>query len=170
MSFQVLSAGGFGKGSILIGGDVRYLVPQLNGNLSVGISGSYSAFKQVINLFNPNGITIQNRYEATVSYVPIFAVVYHRYKTALGVNPFFGAGGGIAITSASISDRNDTVSDSETGLGYGGKVMGGVEYELKLGALTAQLSASFAKSGLSQFIQNLNLLTLSGIVGFRFIL
>ena len=139
--------------------DLRYILPVLDGHLSVGAEVGFHQYK----------FTMSTRsLETKLTVLPIALQLY--YNIPLGfLELFVGVGGDMYYTMAETVNTNDPDSPVDgSSLVFGGHVAGGLEVPMGPGNLLMEVRGGFSQGDLDA-ISKVNVSGLSTTVGYRFV-
>ncbi|MBW2700014.1 MAG: outer membrane beta-barrel protein [Deltaproteobacteria bacterium] len=139
--------------------DLRYILPVLDGHLSVGAEVGFHQYK----------FTMSTRsLETKLTVLPIALQLYYNIPVGF-LELFLGVGGDMYYTMAETVNTNDPDSPLDgSSLVFGGHVAGGLEVPMGPGNLLLEVRGGFSQGDLDA-ISKVNVSGLSTTVGYRFI-
>jgi hypothetical protein len=142
--------------------DLRYILPLLEGRLTVGVeSGAYRYQLDV---------TSENR-RITTLVVPISLQIFYRIPLKTFLEPFVGAGGDIFWCTG---DDQHLVTGyqyaSGSGMVFGGHLSAGLEADLGPGFLLAEVRAGMSFGNPAAWQSSANIYGILALIGYRLVL
>jgi hypothetical protein len=148
-----------GKTTVTGSLDVRYVLPVMEGRLTVGAEFGFYLYK----------LTVTNQAKTETMVFPISVQMFYRIPLKLFFEPFVGLGGDLFV----VSDKSTPVGvggddKSGTSLAYGGHLAAGLESKLGPGYLMIEARAAMSW-GDSAVWGNLHLANITTVLGYRFV-
>lgn len=140
--------------------DLRWIIPALEGNLSLGVEVGYHQYAVAV-----SGQDL----ETSLKVIPISLQLYYGLPLGSIVRLFFGAGGDLFVVLSETRYQSATsASVSGTSAAFGGHVALGVEFELGPGFLGLEARAGFSAADLPA-ISNVNVAGVATTLGYRLV-
>jgi len=140
--------------------DLRWIVPGVDGNLSLGVEVGYHQY----------GLTVTDRdLESELKVIPVALQLYYAIPLGDLFQLFLGGGGDMyVVLSETRYASAPSASLSGTSFAFGGHVCAGAELALGPGFLGLELRAGFTSADVTG-MSNVNVAGLSSVLGYRLV-